>query len=125
MPLYDFEFDNGNNPLKMTDMRFNPKNREGEEARPQIDPLPPGDGKPRDDIWFERQNVNIAEEIHEILPQGFRTMDRGIKNYFSGTLVPTTNGVRIMQVRISGGDKPFLVWARFEAWACSITINVN
>jgi hypothetical protein len=39
-------------------------------------------------------------------------MDRGIKNYFSGMQVPTKNGIKMMSVRISGGDKPYLIWAQ-------------
>lgn len=113
MPIYDFEFDNGVNPIKLTEMRFDPKNIEGLERRPAIEPTPVAiEAKPRDDIWFERQNVNIAEEVREILPQGHRTMDRGIKNYFSGVQVPTKDGIKMMQVRLSGGDKPYLIWAQ-------------
>jgi hypothetical protein len=114
MPVHEFDFDDSNNPRKMTDQRFDPRNRtEGVERRPNSTVLPVAhEAKPRDDILFERQNVNISEEIHEILPQGYRTMDRGIKNYFSGIQVPTKDSVRLMGVRISGGDKPYLVWAQ-------------
>ena len=112
MPIYDFNF---SSPRNMTDQRFDPRSRteENVEKRPAIAPLIiAADAKPRDDIWFERQNIDMAEEIHEILPQGYRTMDRGLKNYFSGMQVPTTDGIRLMQVRMSGGDKPYLVWAQ-------------
>lgn len=115
MPIYAFDFDEGPNPVKFTDQRFDPKDRDGElEKRPVVQTPPPAltDAKPRTTLWFENTNVNTAEEVHEILPQGFRTMDRGIKNYFSGIQVPTKDGIRMMQVRISGGDKPYLVWAQ-------------
>lgn len=39
-------------------------------------------------------------------------MDRGLKNYFSGMQVPTRDGSRLMQVRVAGGDKAYLVWAQ-------------
>lgn len=115
MPIHNFEFDNNENPRKMVDQQFTPRNpnREIEEPIPNTPTLPvAAEAQPREDMWFERQNVNIAEEIHEILPQGYRTIDRGIKNYFSGIQVPTKDGARIMQVRISGGDKAYLVWAQ-------------
>lgn len=114
MPIHQFDFDDINNPRKMTDQRFDPRSRtEDVERRPNPTTLPVAhEAKPRDDILFERQNVNMPEEIHEILPQGYRTMDRGIKNYFSGIQVPTRDSVRLMGVRVSGGDKPYLVWAQ-------------
>lgn len=113
MPIYNFEFDDGNNPLKLTDQRRDPKNEEGVEPRPLINPAPLAqDAPPRDDIWFPRENVNIAEEIHEFVAPGYRTMDRGLKNYFSGLQVPTKDGVKLMGVRIAGGDKPYLIWAQ-------------
>ena len=79
------------------------------ERQPAIPTMQPMDKK-RSTLWFENQNVNTAEEVHEILPQGLRTMDRGIKNYFSGMRVPTKDGVKLMAVRITGGDKPYLIW---------------
>lgn len=114
MPIYNFNFDDGANPIKLTDQRFSPKQPDGNlEPTPKVPPLPTSmEAQPRTDIWFEHQNVNIAEEVREILPQGYRTMDRGIKNYFSGIQVPTKDGIKMMQVRISGGDKPYLIWAQ-------------
>jgi hypothetical protein len=111
VPIYSFDFSD-TNPIKLTNQQFDPKDQHG---RPEPKPAQFQrfeDAKPRDDIWFERQNVNIAQEVHEILPQGYRTMDRGLKNYFSGIPIPTKDGLRIMQVRISGGDKPYLIWAQ-------------
>lgn len=115
-PIYEFDFSNDPQAIRnLTDMKFDPRSptREDVEPRPKIPTLPPAmDAKPRDDLWFERQNVDIAEEIREVLPQGYRTMDRGIKNYFAGIQIPTKDDVRLMQVRITGGDKPYLVWAQ-------------
>ena len=107
-------FDNVENPRKMVDQQFAPRSPNlDEQPRPNQTTLPVAiDAKPSDDILFERMNINVAEEVREILPQGYRTMDRGIKNYFSGIQVPTKDGSRIMQVRITGGDKPYLIWAQ-------------
>jgi hypothetical protein len=113
LPIYQFEFDDARNAAKLTDQRFEPKNRDGElEQKPLVPPLPPKPAQPRDDIWHERQNLNVAEEVDEILPIGYRTMDRSLKNYFSGIPVPTKDGVRLLEVRVSGGDKPYLIWAQ-------------
>jgi hypothetical protein len=113
MPVYQFEYDDGANPVKVTDQRFTPKDRDGEPiVRTLISPIPQPPVAKREDILFENQNVNTSFDINEFLPQGYRTMDRGIKNYFSGIPVPTKDGYRIMEVRISGGDKPYLIWAQ-------------
>jgi hypothetical protein len=111
MPLHDFNFDNSPNPLKMTNMKFDPRDGQNLEDRPAIGPIIT-DNKSRDDIWFERRNIDISQEMHEFSYQGYRTIDRGMKNFFSGIMVPTQDGVRPMQVRISGGDKPYLAWAQ-------------
>lgn len=114
MTIHKFEFAN-DTPRVMKDQEFTPRNpdREVEEPRPKQTTLPVSkDAQPRDDMWFERMNVNIAEEVHEFLAQGFYTMDRGIKNYFTGIQVPTKDGTRLLQVRITGGDKPYLIWAQ-------------
>jgi len=113
MPLYEFDFGNLGGPQNLKDSRFDPKKRLGViERRPQIATLPAKSGESKDDIWFEKKNVATNLEIKDLLPQGLRTMDRGIKNYFSGIRVPTRDDYRIMQVRISGGDKPYLIWAQ-------------
>ena len=112
MPIYSFNFNDAEDPRKFVDQRFDPRSPDGPEQRPLMALPLAKDGLTREDIWFERQNINIAEEIHEFLPKGYYTMDRGLKNYFSGIEVPTKDGTRIMQVRISGGDKPFLIWAQ-------------
>jgi len=115
MPIHDFNFQHNGTPQRETDQRLDPRDgKERPEQRPAI--LQRGDlGKealPRDDIWFERQNVDVSQEVREILPVGYRTMDRGLKNYFAGMPVPTRDGTRIMQVRVAGGDRPYLVWAQ-------------
>lgn len=111
-----YDFGNGGpstDPIKVVDQRLDAKTSDGlKEKEINISQIPLPDAKPRDDMWFERQNVNIAEEIHDILPVGFRTMDRGIKNFFAGMQVPTKDGIKMVQTRISGGDKPYLIWAQ-------------
>lgn len=114
MPIHEFDFQ-GAGPGNLQDMRYTPKTSQppgAPEPKPLIDPKPLNfpDDTARDDIFFEDMNINKAEDVAEILPQGYRTMDRGIKNYFSGIRIPTKDGIRMMQVRIAGGDKTFLVW---------------
>lgn len=46
----------------------------------------------------------------EFLIPGFRTLDEGVKNYFSGMLIPTKDSYRSMNVKIAGGDKSLMVW---------------
>jgi len=112
MPVYDFDF-NESNPIVQTSQYETPKDGKGlEQPRPAMLQKMKNEGTARDDILFERQNVDISQEVHEIMEPGFRTMDRGIKNYFAGMPVPTQDSVRMLQVRISGGDKPYLVWAQ-------------
>jgi len=112
MPIHEFEFDNGLDPLKLTNMQFDAKDRDGQPVEAlAIAQRPLQDVASKTTIFFEDQNINKSEEVHEILPPGYRTMDRGLKNYFSGIKVPTKDDYRIMGVRVSGGDKPYLVWA--------------
>ena len=117
MSIYNFSWDDSPNPQKLTDMNLRPKTAEGKkEEQPAIPTSPPAlpiaGGQQRTDLWFERQNVSLAEEIKDNLPQGYRTMDRGLKNYFAGMQIPTKDGIKMMGVRVSGGDKPYLVWAQ-------------
>ena len=115
MPLHSFDFSDEGGGKKLTSTQFQPQNGDKIEQRPAIAtaPLYQDDMKyaKKTNIFFENQNINIAEDVHEILPQGFRTMDRGIKNYFSGIRVPTTDSIKLLQVRMAGGDKPYQIWA--------------
>lgn len=115
MPIYNFDFEDNYSPRLMTNHQLPARNAQGaEEPRPMLKQLPLEELKAetRSRITFEQQNINFSEEVREMLPQGYRTMDMGIKNYFSGMRVPTSSEIRIMQVRISGGDKPFLIWSQ-------------
>jgi len=113
MSIHDFDFADVN-PMKWN-QTFSPKTFEG---LPEGDPVMPQrplvgmENESRTDIFFERMNVDISQEVFEILPAGFKTMDRGIKNFFSNWPVPTRSGLRMMQVRLTGGDKPYLTWAQ-------------
>lgn len=87
--------------------------RTGQNVPKEPNPIQPSSlpSKTKEHNLFEDNvNINISEEIQSILPKGFYTFDRGIKNYFSGIRIPTNDDARIMSVRISGGDKSFLVW---------------
>lgn len=111
MPIYNFDF-NKTEARKLTTTQFDAVRRDGTpESKPLIPQALKVETK-RDDIWFENQNINYVEEVRDILPQGYKTLDRGIKNYFSGIRIPTKDGIKMMGVRISGGDKPYLVWAQ-------------
>lgn len=111
MPQYQFDFNNISDRNLVT-TQFDPMRPNGIiEKNPAVSQLMLTEKK-RDDIWFENLNINYVEEVREILPEGFKTMDRGIKNYFSGIRVPTKDNVRMLGVRISGGDKPYLMWAQ-------------
>lgn len=114
MPIHQFDF-NAPGPANLQNMTPTPRLKSDAVGVPEIRPLItmprgiPDNGK-RTDILFENLNVNTPEDVREILPHGFYTMDRGIKNYFSGIRIPTQDGMRMMGVRISGGDKTILVW---------------
>ena len=54
-------------------------------------------------------DVNYVEDVRETFPAGFKLMDKGIKNYFSGIRIPVGKGTeeyRIMHVRIAGAADP-------------------
>lgn len=119
MPIHNFDF-NAPGPGNLQDMSATPQVPGPGSVIPEpfpgdipklITPLiNTPDKNAKDDIFYENINVNVAEDVSEILPVGFRTMDRGVKNYFSGIRIPTTDNVRMMNVRVAGGDKTFLVW---------------
>lgn len=49
--------------------------------------------------------------LEEFLQPGFRALDDGMKQYWSGMRVPTKDSYRFMRVKVAGGDKSLLVWA--------------
>ncbi len=55
--------------------------------------------------------INVAtDDVKSIFPVGFKTMDRGMKEFFQNIDVPTKDGTRKLVVRIAGGDKTILFW---------------
>ena len=106
MPQYDF---NTPNSVERVIQTMTPQDGNG---HPQTSQLAYSNIVPRtkDVLTYDKMNVYTNEQITEFLINGYRTMDRGIKNYFSGMFVPTADGVKPVQVRISGGDKAYLIW---------------
>jgi hypothetical protein len=111
MPIYNFDAAEVADGKKLVSMQFDPMRKDQVEDHPSIPQLLK-ETKQLTTILFEDQNIAKDEEVREILPKGYYTMDRGIKNYFAGIRVPTKDGVKLMQVRLSGGDKPYLMWAQ-------------
>ena len=59
----------------------------------------------------EYDDLNLAtEDAEDILDVAFRTMDRGVKEYFSNIVVPTKDSFKKLEVRVAGGDKTILFW---------------
>lgn len=96
---------------------------EPHSTRPGVGPVPerapamsqtlPGEPDPvQTDLLVSDINVNKPEIIKDVLVQGFYSMDKGMKQYFSEIQVPTKDSVRALTTRISGGDKTFLQWVQ-------------
>lgn len=112
MPVHDFDF-NAPGPANLQNMQATrPVQRDGFlERDPAISPrAKTTQHDKRTDLFYENININTPEDVIEVVVPGFHTMDRGMKNYFSGIRIPTQNGVRMMGVRIAGGNRSFLVW---------------
>lgn len=59
-------------------------------------------------------DINFVEEVREVNPPGFKLMDRGIKNYFSGIRIPVGSGFEgytILPVRITAADPDTLIYS--------------
>lgn len=102
MPIHDFSF-------------VPRKSRSGgkvKETDPSIPPKVPGhpDIGKETTITYDPSNKAIQESVREILPKGFKSLDEGIKNYFSDIKIPTKDNFRNMATRVAGGDKTFLFW---------------
>lgn len=60
---------------------------------------------------IDHDPINVAtEDVNNVFPIGTKTMDRGVKEFFSDIDVPTKDGTRKMEVRVAGGDKTILFW---------------
>ena len=59
-------------------------------------------------------DINFVEEVREVYVPGFKLMDKGIKNYFSGIRIPVGEGLeeyRILPVRVTGADPEALIYS--------------
>jgi len=128
MTIHEFDFKSFNTGQE-EQQSFVPKpkienNLPGERETPIIDNL----GDPGARINDERNlenchpcksdddiiDVNFVEDVRETYPVGFKLMDRGIKNYFSGIRIPTGSGLEhytILPVRISAADPDTLIYS--------------
>lgn len=118
MPVYEFD--------------FNPKKSSGgvsPERSPDICPTPPQHPslEEKDDtLYKDPQTLNTPEDIRPVFTMGFESMDDGVKQWLSDIIIPTRDGSRPLEVRVSGGDKTFLVWSqdlrsgRIKLPVCSI-----
>lgn len=78
------------------------------------DPRDSKDCLPCDGFAEDTIDINFVEEVRETYPAGFKLMDRGIKNYYSGIRIPRgkgNEGYTILPVRISGADQDTLIYA--------------
>lgn len=67
-----------------------------------------------DNCYDDDIDVNFVEDVREVYPSGFKLMDKGIKNYFSGIRIPIGKGTeeyKILPVRITGADPESLVYS--------------
>lgn len=121
MAIHEFSFNDG-----AEQQTFVPPPNHGPQVN-QIDPplapqyvhtpnvvATPGSEDERDDFHYNGLNVDdtintaFQEEVREVLVPGFKLMDRGIKNYFSGIRIPVNKGTeqyRMLNVKISGADE--------------------
>lgn len=100
MPIHNFD--------------FTPKNLNS-GVRPESNPVVPAQvaNQPAVDRVDAQASdpINTAtEDVYNVFPNGLKTMDRGIKEFFQDIDVPTKDGTRKLDVRIAGGDKTILFW---------------
>lgn len=107
MPLYDF-----NSDLSSPKAGFPTP---GIEPNPVMNTHPPGleqlsDVQAGRTKFLGDSHTTHPDYIEEFLMPGFRALDEGMKNYWSGMRIPTKDNVRAVQVKIAGGDKTLLAW---------------
>lgn len=93
---------------------FSPKNLDAGVQR-EVNPVVPQNIPNQPNLnrvtSINHDPINIAtEDVDNVFPDGYETMDRGMKEFFSNIEVPTKDGVRKLDVRVSGGDKTILFW---------------
>lgn len=107
MPIHDFNYD-----LSSPKSGFpNP----GLEAHPAMNTHPAGLEQSSDveggrTKFLGDSTTTHPDYIEEFLMPGFRALDEGMKNYWSGMRVPTKDNIRTVRVKIAGGDKTLLAW---------------
>lgn len=101
--------------MPVHDFQFNPKQIAG-GAQPQPQPVIPSKlpDQPKtsepDPKSFDDANTTVSEDVQDFLVPGFRTMDRGVKEFFSNIMIPSKDGARKVAIRTAGGDKTILFW---------------
>jgi hypothetical protein len=93
---------------------FSPKNLDA-GVRPEPTPVMPAHVPNQPNFnrttAIDYDPINVAtEDVDSVFPDGYETMDRGMKEFFSNIDVPTKDGTRKLDVRIAGGDKTILFW---------------
>lgn len=118
MSIHDFDFNVFQDNNVRTSFIEQPNSLD--DKAPVIDPMSPGFtandncGECNDICVEDNIDINFVEEVKEVFVPGFKLMDRGIKNYFSGIRIPLGKGNEeyiLMPVRISGADQDVLVYA--------------
>jgi len=129
MTIHEFDFPSFNTGQE-EQQSFVPKPKidndlPGERETPIIDDVgDPGarindernleDCQPCSYVDEDRIDVNFVEDVRETYPIGFKLMDRGIKNYFSGIRIPVGSGAEhytILPVRITAADPDTLIYS--------------
>lgn len=126
MTIHEFDFASFNTGQEVQDSYVpKPKEELGYE-NPKEEPQITNLGDPGARINDERNldncapcfedttDINFVEEVRETYPPGFKLMDRGIKNYFSGIRIPVGKGQEnytILPVRITAADTDALIYS--------------
>lgn len=101
--------------MPIHDFQFGPK-QIAAGPQPQPQPVVPNklpdepklsEPKPKS---FDDTNTAVHEDVQTFLVPGFKTMDRGVKEFFSNLMIPSKDGARPVEVRVAGGDKTILFW---------------
>lgn len=118
MSIHDFDFNNFQDHNVRTSYVDQPRSDEGRVA--VSSPISPSFTANDDcgdcgDICVEDNiDINFIEDVREVYVPGFKLMDKGIKNYFSGIRIPIGKGNEeyvLMPVRIAGADQDALIYA--------------
>lgn len=68
----------------------------------------PGDSDKHEKFVTGDDNIDSTTVIEEPPRYGFAAIDAALKDYFSNIVIPTKDGTKTVEVRISGGQKGFL-----------------